>query len=160
MLAAELMIREVVTISADQTVRELVNLLEEKDYSGFPVLDHTGHAVGVVSQTDILRALAFTVGAEKLPPEFQERRRKASTRLLEVPAEGPVHAVPALLALPVRDIMTPSVESCTVDTPVAEVCALMTDHRVRRVVVLDDEQLVVGIITDADLVRCLGEKLK
>ena len=159
MLAAELMTREVSTVTVDQTVRELVNLLEEKDFSGFPVVDRAGKAVGVVSQTDILRALAFTVGAEKLPPEFQERRRKASTRLLEVPAEGPVHAVPALLALPIRDIMTPTVESCRVETPVAEVCAMMVEQRVRRVVVLDDEQLVVGILTDADLVRCLGQKL-
>jgi CBS domain-containing protein len=52
----------------------------------------------------------------------------------------------------VRDIMEPNPHSVHPDTPVEEVVALMRDHELPGVPVVDGEGRCVGIITEADLV--------
>ena len=57
-------------------------------------------------------------------------------------------------AIQVQDIMTTRVLTVTSDTLVSEIASLMTDKKINRVPVVDDDQLV-GIITRNDIVRCL-----
>jgi len=53
--AADLMIREVVTIPANLPLREAAQLLSRTQISGAPVVDSEGKCVGVLSATDFLR---------------------------------------------------------------------------------------------------------
>ena len=52
---------------------------------------------------------------------------------------------------PVRDIMTPHVTFCFEDQDLADAAHLMEDKQVRRLVVLDREQHLVGIVSLGDL---------
>ena len=54
--------------------------------------------------------------------------------------------------LTARDIMTTEVISTTPETSVTEVAALLDKHRISGVPVVDLEGLVVGVITQSDLV--------
>ena len=53
----------------------------------------------------------------------------------------------------VREVMTPHVVCCLEDDPVAHVASLMRGRMIRRVVVLDGEGSLVGIVSLADLAR-------
>ena len=51
--ADELVIRDVVTASPDQTVREVDKMMSEEGVSGAPVIDEDGEVLGIISGTDI-----------------------------------------------------------------------------------------------------------
>ena len=51
--ADELVIREVVTASPDQTVREVDEMMEAEGVSGAPVVNEAGEVLGIISATDI-----------------------------------------------------------------------------------------------------------
>ncbi len=57
--------------------------------------------------------------------------------------------------LTVGDIMTKSVISVTPDTPVELISHLLTDHRIRRLPVLEEGKLV-GIVSRSDIIRMLS----
>ena len=51
----------------------------------------------------------------------------------------------------VEDVMTREVFSCNIDDSIEDACALMEDEQVRRLVVLDDDEQLVGIVSLADI---------
>jgi len=156
-VAADVMTTDVVTVPQDLTVEAFLAKLNETRHSGFPVVDGEGRAVGVVSQSDVLRALAHAMGAGYLPVDFDENRRRAAAKLLDLGPELKKATIPGqLLSREVREIMTPRVIACGVDMAVEGICRAMNRGRVHRVVVVDDDGRVVGLVSSTDLVRLLG----
>jgi CBS domain-containing protein len=58
----------------------------------------------------------------------------------------------------VRDVMTPDVVSCFEDQDVREAARLMQEHQVRRLVVLNRDQRLVGIVSLGDLAVETGDE--
>lgn len=58
---------------------------------------------------------------------------------------------------PVRDIMSGPVVTVLEDANVAEACALMTRNRLRHLVMVDADGRTRGVVTQSNLVECLGE---
>jgi CBS-domain-containing membrane protein len=126
----QVMTTPVVTVSETASVADAVRRMAELDLKRLPVVDEEGHLVGIVSRVDVLRALAQ-------PP------------VAEVPRRSPVAGSDAV----VGDVMMTSVPSVKADASLAEVVDLLVSTAQRRVVVVDDEHQVVGIITDGDLLE-------
>lgn len=141
MNAADIMTRDVITVGADTSVPELVQLLLTRNISGAPVVDAAGLMVGIVTEGDLVRRaelgtekkrggwLAFFTGTATMAQEYI--RSHASK---------------------VSDIMTPGVVAVSPETPLAEIADLMEDRHVRRVPVVDGGK-VVGIVSRANLLR-------
>lgn len=55
--AAEIMAREVVTLSPDTPIHTAMRTLLSRKISGAPVVDDDGHLVGILSEKDCLRVL-------------------------------------------------------------------------------------------------------
>jgi CBS domain-containing protein len=53
----------------------------------------------------------------------------------------------------IRDLMTTSTFFCPSDADIGDVERLMAHHQVRRVIVVDDKQCCVGIVSQADIAR-------
>lgn len=53
----------------------------------------------------------------------------------------------------VRDIMTESVTTCTIDTSVEELMKLMTELRIRHVPVVDSTNELISIVSIGDIVK-------
>ncbi|MBX3466978.1 MAG: CBS domain-containing protein [Planctomycetes bacterium] len=163
--ARDVMTTEVTTVSQDVLVEELIGLLRASHFSGIPVVDGDGRAVGVVSETDILRALAYTIGppgSGEFAPTFQAGKKRVSSVLLDAVSHDDLHAAASLRGLvsrPVRELMTPYVHHCGPDARVVEVCEMLVWKEIRRVVVLDAERRPIGMISSIDLIRRLGEWL-
>jgi CBS domain-containing protein len=57
------------------------------------------------------------------------------------------------LGLAVRDLMTSEVRTCHPSATVDQLMAVMTEHRVRHIPVVDDEGALAGIISIGDVVK-------
>lgn len=58
----------------------------------------------------------------------------------------------AACSIPVADVMTRTVVTCRASDSVGKALARMAEHRVRRVPVVDDEGVLVGVLSLADLI--------
>lgn len=61
-------------------------------------------------------------------------------------------------AMTAGDIMTEPVVCVTKDTQLPEIVAVMEEHQIRRVPVVDDEGRVIGIIAQADVAMSARER--
>jgi len=164
--AGDVMTKEVTTVTDSTTVERLIRVFRVSHFTGLPVVDAEGKAVGLVSETDILRALAYALN----PPtsgeyKLDERERGATTRLLNAAndADVQIHAAVIMRQLMTRkacELMTPVVHSCRPESSLAEVCETMVWKEIHRVIVTDEEGRVVGLITSLDLARNFGEFIR
>lgn len=83
--AAEIMSSPVYTVSPDTTVEEIAGLLGTRRISAVPVLEESGHVVGMVSEYDVLATPGHTA-AEVM-----------SRTVISVSADTPVSDIRALL---------------------------------------------------------------
>jgi CBS domain-containing protein len=127
--AAELMTEQVVSIPEDAPLAQAIATLVDRGFSGAPVVNAAGRAVGVISLSDIV---------------VRDRNCGCSVR--------PTADIPL-----VGDVMTPMVCSVQRETPARLVIEEMALLRVHRLFVIDDEGVLVGVIAASDVVRHLME---
>ncbi|RLB04113.1 MAG: hypothetical protein DRG59_10750 [Deltaproteobacteria bacterium] len=65
-----IMTRNPITVSPHHTVDEVAEILIENKIGGTPVIDSTGKVVGIITQTDIFRALISLSGLNKRGIQF------------------------------------------------------------------------------------------
>ena len=68
------------------------------------------------------------------------------------------HQAPAPDRTPVHSVMTPAVFCVRLDTPAAEVIDTMVGLGVRRVFVVDDAGVLIGVVSAFDVLRKLGRR--
>ncbi len=127
----ELMSIEPITIAADRPVAEVERLMSERGVSGLPVVDRVGRLLGVISQTDLVRAYASGRAIESFP------------------------------GLAARHLMTSPALTIRLDETLLTAARMMEQHHVHRlVVVAPDGKHPVGVISTTDLVRALADLLE
>jgi CBS domain-containing protein len=127
--AADVMTRDVLTIPESLSVGEAAWTLMHRGVTGAPVHDVSGRLVGVVSQTDLVETQAW------LEPDSNHD-------------EG---------VLCVGDVMTPALLAVAETDPIQRALEVMTSHHVHRVLVLDDDGHLRGIVTSTDLLRLVAD---
>lgn len=144
---AEVMSRNPICIPADTTLRQLVQLFNTRQVSGFPVVDRDGKMVGVVSQTDLIRRCLSAVGSE--PAGFFFRQVAA-----QVCENGNISSEDLII---VADIMTSEPITVTATEGLRTVAQKMYARRVHRVVVVDEKRKPVGIVTTMDVLGAMSK---
>jgi len=146
MQARDVMTSEVVSVPPDMPVREIARALLEHRISAAPVVDDAGIVIGMVSEGDLVgrseaeRAarrdwwLTLLAEGEPLNPEFLAALRRDDRTA--------------------RDVMSAPVISVGEDAELADIAALLSQYRVKRVPVVRDGRLV-GIVSRADLLRAM-----
>ena len=76
--AADVMIKDVVTVAETMPLKEITILFKEKRITGAPVVDTNGELVGVISETDIIRKTT-SIGAWSPSTAGQIMTRNAVT---------------------------------------------------------------------------------
>lgn len=61
---ADIMSKPAITVNSDHTIEETAEILMKEKISGAPVLDGSGALVGVITQSDIFRALVSLTGLQ------------------------------------------------------------------------------------------------
>jgi CBS domain-containing protein len=142
----EAMRNALVGVDPDLEVRALMRLFLEHGTSAAPVVDAAGMPVGIVSKTDIVRDFA----------EQGRRRREPRRETSEFDSELPP-AVEPEAGRRVRHVMTPVARFVTAETSIARAAAIMAYERIHRVVVVDRDYRVVGVLSALDVLRWLGQ---
>jgi len=149
--AADMMTEDVVSIDQGASLHRAVATLVDRKFSAAPVIDAAGRPVGVLSMTDIVihdrNAVAF---ARQMPDYYMTSDLKGA---FGEPANGfPVEVADRT---PVRELMTPVVFSVRPETPARQVIDQMLQLRVHRLFVIDDDGVLVGVISTTDVMRRL-----
>jgi CBS domain-containing protein len=140
--ARDVMTPEPVCVSPSATIRQLARILEEHEISGAPVVNQEGTLVGVVSKTDLIRRCSE--GTIDVPPAYlfdvlDEQGDEESTEVIPEPL------------VCVQDFMTEDPITVAPNTAVERVAQIMYQKRIHRVVVVDEENFPLGILTTLDL---------
>ena len=134
----EIMSKDVVTIRSFVPFRRIAATMLTRGIGAVPVVDSAGHALGLVSRTDLIAKEAAGAGRLELW-EFLSRRGR------EVQARGEAATADRL--------MTTALVTVTPDTGVARAAYLMERHAVTHLPVVDKSNIVVGIVSRSDLLR-------
>lgn len=129
--ARHVMTAPVVTARADEPITEATHRMVQRRLKRLPVVDEGGRLVGMLSRADVLR----TVG-EGYPH-----------------AEGGPDDAALAHARTVGEVARSDVPTVGPDAPLPEVLDAVVSTRLLRAVVVDAERRVLGIISDAELVR-------
>jgi CBS domain-containing protein len=128
--AGDLMSVGVVRLSEDMPLRDAALLLFQKQVGGGPVVNAEGKCVGFLSATDFLR-LAVLADWEVVK--------------IGKPAEDPLGR-----------FMTADPVTVTPDTPMQVLARLMIDAHIHHLVVVDEEQRPIGIVSSTDVLAAVA----
>lgn len=145
--AGEIMTRKVFSVTEETDIKTLAKIFVERNVNALPVVDASGHLVGMVSQTDLVEqdkplhiptviSLFDWVIYLESPKNFAEEVRKVTARTVGEICE--------------RDVTT-----CSVDTPVSTVASLMIDNKAHLVPVIDGGRMV-GVVARLDIIRSMA----
>ena len=131
-LVRDLMTREVRTLSPMDNLSVADELMKVGRFRHVVVVSEDGNVAGVVSQRDIFYdALAWSMG------------------------QGTHAHEKALESTPAKEVMVSPVVSVASDTLLSEAAALLSEHKIGCLPVVDSGQLV-GILTEGDLLSMLA----
>jgi CBS domain-containing protein len=152
--AADVMQRSVVALSPEASLIDAHRVLVEEEIHGAPVVDEMGTVVGVVTSTDLLRAVAqehesagfvsdavvrealeFGPPAWTVPEDFQDR----------------------LANRQVREVMTEGAFTVEEATRVQEVAELLHRQRIHRVWVVKEGR-PTGVVSALDLLPLVRDE--
>ncbi len=145
MQAKDIMIRDVVTVQPDTSVREAARLMTDNRVSGLPVVTEDGRVVGILTASDLLHRVE--TGAERRPSWFSSFFARPDELARQYAKD---HGRKA------REVMSRHIVSVVEDASLSEVADVLERNGFKRVPVTRDGMLI-GIISRGDLVRVLSQ---
>jgi CBS domain-containing protein len=146
--------RDIVTIGPRDTLHDALDLMTENHVTGLPVMDGEGLCVGLVSATDILnyeQEHSDGIGDATIGQHFNPDTQQWET--VSLTAFG----LEDFGDVRVQDVMARNLISVGRDTPLQQVAKKMLDAKVHRVLVLDDQQRLYGVVSALDFVRAMAK---
>lgn len=143
MKVREVMSTRVHTATPDTPYKELLQRMLTDKISGLPIVDDVGLVVGIVTEADLIRKVAFGGGRDPhVILSLLSRALTGQDSVWTVRVEG----------LKASEIMSQSVVSVGPDDEVDHAARVMLAHHVKRLPVLEEGRLV-GLVARRDLMR-------
>lgn len=144
--AADIMTRDVITVTKSTSVKELAKILTESTISGVPVVDDDGAVIGVVTESDLI---------------YQNKKVHIPTvvSILDsfIYLESPNRMEKEILKIAgstVADIYTADIITVAGSTPIDELATIMSEKSIHTLPVVEDGKLL-GIIGKKDIIRTI-----
>jgi CBS domain-containing protein/mannitol/fructose-specific phosphotransferase system IIA component (Ntr-type) len=133
---ADIMVPEVVTVSPDDSLKTVANLMFKYSFDGIPVIDPEGRLLGDVSGKELLKSALpnyekLIVNRPELEPFENLLRQEDNLR--------------------VKDVMRREVVTIAETSMVVEAAAMMLSKNIDRIMVTRGDRLV-GIISASDII--------
>ncbi len=146
---AEIMDREPASVSPDDGIKQVIDVMQTRDLPGVPVVDEVHKVIGIITDSDlvisdeksdfhlphyisIMGGIVFLESTK----HFEERAKKA-------------------FAATASDMMTANPITVKPDDPVERAGKLISDSTHNRLPVVDDEGRLVGVVTRVDVLAAL-----
>ena len=124
-LVSSIMTGEVITATADETIKTVCKLMYENDIGSIVIVkrtvDDANKPVGIITERDIVRQIGLS-------------------ELFVVQA-------------PIRQIMSTPLVTIEPNNPIRDAIDIMQLKKIRRLVVIDDREKMIGIITIKDALK-------
>ena len=143
---SQIMTTNPLCISPDTSARDLARMLEANDISGMPVVDGCNRVIGVVSKTDLLRRVVEGPKGSGRGSFFESLAEGLTDEDLHPDNLGTV-----------EEFMTPTPLTAGLDDSVSDVARQMAEDGVHRIVIVDDDRVVLGLVTSLDIMRAFPE---
>lgn len=140
---ADIMSKDVVSVEFGTELAEAWRTLKSHDLTALPVIDRGRRVIGIVTKAD------FLDHAEIEPHEGLAQRLSHLIRPSQV-THTEKHEV-------VGQIMTKEVYTARDSQPVVELVSLMSDSEIHQVPVVDEQNRLVGMISQTDMIAALYE---
>jgi CBS domain-containing protein len=133
------MTRDPVTVSDDVAALEAFDQMVERGIRHLPVVDGGRRVIGVLSIDDLRGAFPFDVSTKR-PLGPQERSQALDYR--------------------VSDAMTWAPQTVRADTSLEQAARCLAEHRIGCLPVVDEDERLVGILSETDALRALDALLR
>jgi len=133
--ASEIMTNPAVTVKEDMYLSEAVELMLSRSLKRLPVVDDDGKLKGILARIDIFRAIVHEA------PHWQ------SLAACNVDVKGLRY---------VQDIAQHDVHTVHPDTPLDEIADAIVANNIQRVIVVNNTEHLLGMISDKDLLKALS----
>ena len=143
-LASEIMNKDVVSVSPNTPVLEAAKIISERNLDGIPVVDESGHLVGIITEYDLItKTSPINIGfIKQVLSDIKSKNNGQSEDVTE---------------LTVKEVMNPEPLTLREDTTYEEVIQTFKDHhRVNPIPIIDDQNKVIGVISRYDVLRPLN----
>jgi CBS domain-containing protein len=144
MKARDVMVAPVITASPNASVKSVAETFVRHQISAVPVVDDKGKLVGIISEGDLLHRVE--AGTEKRRPWWLRAF---------VGSDALANEYVKAHARKVSDAMTQQVVTASPEMPLHEVAALLEKHSIKRVPIVENNQLV-GVVSRANLVQAVA----
>jgi len=144
--ARDIMTSNIISVTTETSIKELVNLFSKHNISGAPVIDETGNLIGVVTENDLIdqtKKLHIPTVITILDSIFylenpikmeKEMKKMAGTKVL--------------------DIYTPHPISVEPDSTIEEIATIMAEKNIHTLPVVENNR-ILGIIGKKDIINTL-----
>jgi acetoin utilization protein AcuB len=136
MLVQDKMSAPPITIAPETPFQDALKLMREKRFRRLPVVNRSGELIGIISERDLLYATPSPA---------------SSLSVWEL------HYL--LSQLQVQNIMTRNVITTTAHTPIEDAAEVMATRKIGGMPVVDENNYVLGIITETDIFNAFVEML-
>ena len=146
--AQEIMTTEVVTVTAETSLKDLAHKFVETRHSNMPVVDASGKLIGLISETDLVEqqkplhiptVMALFDGVFYLDSEKRFREQ-----------------VDRVTATTVGELCNPKPVTCAPQATTREIAALMSKHKVHLLPVVAQNEMI-GVVARLDLIRTMED---
>lgn len=144
--AADIMTRNVITVTTTINVKDLAKILTDNMISGAPVVNDSGEVIGIVTESDlidqnkkihiptvvsILDSFIYLESPDRLDKEMRK-----------------------IAGATVGDIYTTEIVTVSEDTPVDELATIMSEQSIHTLPVIRDGKLT-GVIGKRDIIKTI-----
>jgi CBS domain-containing protein len=142
-LVREVMTPEVVTVTPETSIADVMDLLIGQQFKTVPVVDADRKVLGIIGDGALIArggmlqhlSVGERLDAETLANQLAEMRR---------------------LSKKARDVMTAPVKTVSEDTPLAHAASIMKENNLQRLPVVDKADRLTGILSRVDVLRTVA----
>jgi CBS domain-containing protein len=151
MKVKDFMIKDVITVKENDSLRHLLTELVDHKIGGVPVVDDNGKMVGMVSDGDVLRSLS---------PQREQTVLDFYMMVFIYQGQESDVSIKQMMDEPVRKIMTKKkIYSVMLDDHFEKVLKVLSHHHFKKVPVVDEDKKVVGVISRGDVIRYISRQI-
>jgi len=148
MCVRDVMVEQVVSVSEGQSLRGALNVMLDNGLTTLPVIDPGRHCLGVIAAVDMLPV------SEQLDDEVRSLSRTSGQEQSYLPDTVPTHG---LGRHAVDDFMSSAVVTVSAGTLLPQAAGLMLHNQIHHLIVVDDQDRVIGIISTMDIMEAFAE---
>ena len=147
----KIMETDVYTCTVSDTLGDCTRIMIEHGISSLPIIDEEKRVVGFISDGDIMRAIA----EHKARPIFSGD----VTAMLYYDNDSFEDKVEALKVRNVMELATTRVLCATPDQTVGKIANTLSKKKFKKLPVVDNNGVLVGVIRRTSIMRCIFETL-